>query len=165
MPKPYYFVSYSSREKHVENLLDALRLVLSQHFDQRLTPAALKSGESQRERILSEMAGAAFGVVILDGLRPNVVFEYGIMVGMNKSVLLFMEESAEVDVPGFYPEETTVPGERTVINLNSQFSDIADIHWTKWYRFKPEETRRVVWEEYKKMAKENKDLPDIEPTG
>ena len=74
MSKPYYFVSYSSREQHVENLLDALRLVLGQRFEQRLTPAALKSGESQRERILSEIAGAGFGVVILDGLRPNVVF-------------------------------------------------------------------------------------------
>jgi len=98
---PHYFVSYSSRELHVENLLDALNLVLGKHFEQRRTPAALESGTSQYDQILKGIEEASFCVVILDGLRPNVVFEYGIMVGKGKPVLLFQEESAEVDVPGY----------------------------------------------------------------
>src|SRR3989304_8610441 len=108
---PHYFVSYSSREPHVKNLLAALKDVLGNHFEQHRTPAALESGESQYEQTFKEIEGASFGVVILDGLRPNVVFEYGIMVGKGIPVLLFKEETAEVDVTGYYTEvPPTQPG-------------------------------------------------------
>ena len=109
---PHYFVSYSSREPHIKILLDALELVLGKHFEQHRTPAALESGESQYDQIFREIEGASFGVVILDGLRPNVVFEYGIMVGKGIPVLLFKEQSAEVDVEGYY---TAHPGQEELL--------------------------------------------------
>ena len=152
MTKPYYFVSYSSREPHVGILLDALALVLGKHFEQHRTPGTLESATSQYERILQEIAEASFGVVILDGLRPNVLFEYGIMVGKGKPVLLFMEESAEVDVPGFFAEGPTLlmDVKRTVISVDNHFSDIKDQFRATWSKFKPKETRQIIMEEYNK---------------
>ncbi len=157
---PHYFVSYSSREPHVENLLDALNLVLGKHFEQRRTPAALESGESQYDRIVKDIEEASFGVVILDGLRPNVVFEYGIMVGKGVPVLLFMEEEAEVDVPGFFAEESAV--ERTALLIDSHFSDIKDRNRASWFQFNPKETRRIVLEEYNKKRDRIKNFIEIQ---
>ena len=161
---PHYFVSYSSREPQVENLLDALQLALGQSFEQRRTPAALESGESQYDRILREIEEASFGVVILDGLRPNVVFEYGIMVGKGKPVLLFQEEFAEVDVPGFFTEISAVQVQRTVLLVDNHFSDIKDRVWAKWFKFDPKKTRQVVLQEYKKKKDRIKDFVEIDET-
>ena len=168
MPKPYYFVSYSSRESHVENLLDALQLVLREHFEQRRTPATIESGESQYERILTDIEGASFGVVILDGLRPNVVFEYGIMVGKGIPILLFKEEAAEVDVAGYFTEvPPTQPGRddllqvRPKLIVDSHFSDVKDRGWTTWFKFDPQKTRRVILEEYRKKHDKIRDYVEI----
>ena len=166
---PYYFVSYSSREPHVENLLDALQLVLRKHFEQRRTPATIESGESQYERILQEITGANFGVVILDGLRPNVLFEYGIMVGKEIPVLLFKEEAAEVDVAGYFTEvPPTQPGRddllqvRPKLLIDSHFSDVKDRGWTTWFKFDPQRTRRVILDEYKKKRDKIRNYVEIE---
>ena len=178
---PYYFVSYSSREQHVGNLLDNLQLVLRKHFEQRRTPTIpergtptiIESGESQYEQIVRDIEGASFGVVILDGLRPNVVFEYGIMVGKGIPVLLFKEETAEVDVTGYYTEvPPTQPGrdelllpQRPKLLVDSHFSDVKDRGWTTWFKFDPQKTRRVILEEYKKKRDRIKDFLEIEETG
>jgi len=166
MPRPYYFVSYSSRETHVGSLLDALQLVLRDHFELRRTPATIESGESQYDRIVKDIEGASFGVVILDGLRPNVVFEYGIMVGKGIPVLLFKEETAEVDVEGYYTEvPPTQPGrdelllqQRPKLLIDSHFSDVKDRGWTTWFKFDPQKTRRVILEEYRKKRDKDQGL-------
>jgi len=160
---PHYFVSYSSREPHVQILLDALSLVLGAHFQQRRTPEALVSGKSQFDRIVKGIAQASFCVVILDGLRPNVVLEYGIMIGKEKSVLLFQEQFAEVDAPGLFPEGFEV--ERTPLNIDTQVSDIKDLNRATWFRNDPKKTRRLVLEEYRKKRKEIPDFVEIEGTG
>ena len=169
---PHYFVSYSSREPHVENLLDALNLVLRKHFEQRRTPQALQSASSQYEQIIKGIEEASFCVVILDGLRPNVLFEYGIMVGKGKPVLLFKEQEAEVDIPSYYFSEEAAGGTRTRpfdpnnpttwpsiaavpprtrLSVDSHFSDIKDQFQVTWYKFNPVETRRIVLEAYRNM--------------
>jgi len=168
MSKPYYFVSYSSREPHVENLLDALQLVLRDHFEQRRTPATIESGESQYDRILKDIEGASFGVVVLDGLRPNVVFEYGIMVGNAKPILLLKEEAAEVDIAGYFTEiPPTQPGRDDLLQVrprlivDSHFSDVKDRGWTTWFKFDPQKTRRVILEEYRKKHDKIRDYVEI----
>jgi len=87
--RPYCFVSYSTREAHVKLLIDCLRMVFTPHFELKLTPPALESGASQLGQIVKLIEGCTFAVVVLDGLRPNVVFEYGILHALNKPVLLF----------------------------------------------------------------------------
>lgn len=153
--------------------MDNLQLVLREHFEQRLTPAIIESGEGQYDRILEEIENASFGVVILDGLRPNVVFEYGIMVGKGIPVLLFKEETAEVDVTGYYTEvPPTQPGrdelllpQRPKLLIDSHFSDVKDRGWTTWFKFDPPKTRRVILEEYRKKRDRIKDFVEIEEAG
>jgi hypothetical protein len=149
--RPYCFVSYSTREAHVPLLIDCLRIVLGPHFEIKLTPSALESGASQRAQIISLIEAATFAVVILDGLRPNVVFELGIIHGRGMPVLLFKESEAVVDIQGLY---SNPPAELRVspptINLDTQLSDIKDINYATWTRFDLKGTLRLVWQEYSK---------------
>src|SRR5271163_2843535 len=134
--RPYCFVSYSTREAHVPILIDCVKIVLKDNFEVKLTPSALESGASQREQIISLIEGASFAIVILDGLRPNVVFELGLILGNNKPVLLFKEAEAIVDIPGLYSGPTAeLQVDSPAINLDTQLSDIKDINYAAWKRF------------------------------
>ncbi len=93
--KKYFFVSYSGREPQREQsnlLLSLLWIVFSEHFDLRVTPSALQSGASQLDQIYKLAKDCAFAVVVLDGLRPNVVFEYGLLKGFGRPIILLKEE-------------------------------------------------------------------------
>ncbi len=100
--KPFYFLSYSTGEPQIKLFVECLEIVLGNYFDLRQTPKSLAIGKSQHDAILASIANCAFGVVCLDGLRPNVVYEYGAMRGARKPVLIFKEESAKVDIGHFY---------------------------------------------------------------
>jgi hypothetical protein len=150
-PRPYCFVSYSTREAHVPLLIDCLRIVIGPHFEIKLTPSALESGASQRVQIMSLIEKAAFAVVVLDGLRPNVVFELGMIHGKNMPVLLFKESDAVVDILGLYSSPSaefrvTPPA----VNLDTQLSDLKDLNYATWTRFDLKGTLRLVWQEYTK---------------
>lgn len=44
------------------------------------------------------------GVVILDGFRPNVLFEFGVLMGMEKPVVLLKDKEAEINIKTLYGE-------------------------------------------------------------
>ncbi len=146
--RPYCFVSYSTREPHTNILIDCLRVVFTPHFDVTLTPSALESGASQREKIGDLIAHCEFAVVILDGLRPNVIFEYGIIQGKGRPVFLFKEAEATVDIKGLFGNSVALGVPAPAINLDSQFSDVKDVNFTEWNRFDMQKTVKTVWKEY-----------------
>jgi hypothetical protein len=149
--RPYCFVSYSTREAHVPILIDCIKIILGPHFEVKLTPSALESGASQREQIISLIGGSAFAIVILDGLRPNVVFELGLIHGRNKPVLLFKEDEALVDIQGLYSKPPAeLRASSPAVNLDTQLSDIKDINYALWKRFDLKGTLNLVWQEYSK---------------
>ncbi len=121
-PKPYFFVSYSTREPHVKLLIECPRTVFAPHFEIKLTPSALKSGASQRDQITKLIQDCTLAVVALDGLRPNIVFEYGILHGKNKPVMLFKEAEAKVNIPGFFRDSATLGVGPTPLELDTHFS-------------------------------------------
>src|SRR5712691_1918967 len=75
--KPFNFLSYSTGEPQIKLFIECLEIVFGKHFELRKTPSSLTSGESQHKAILTSVTGCTFGVVCLDGLRPNVIYEYG----------------------------------------------------------------------------------------
>lgn len=93
--KPYCFVCYSSREPHVALLIDCLRIVFAKHFDVKLTPSDLVAGVSQRAEIMRLIRNCAFAVVAIDGLRPNVVFEFGALHAYGKAVNFFERSDSD----------------------------------------------------------------------
>jgi hypothetical protein len=148
--KPYCFVSYSTREPHVQILLDCIQIAFGPHFKVELTPSALESGASQRDQITKLIDACTFSIVVLDGLRPNVVFEYGIIHGIGKQVILLREKNSEVDIKGYYENVPDLSISPVSLNLDRQFSDVKDINYRTWDRFSIKETLKAILEEYGK---------------
>jgi hypothetical protein len=162
LEKPSCFICYSTREPHAGVLIDCVRLVLGKHFEIRLTPSAMESGASQRDQITELIERCSFGIVILDGLRPNVVFEYGILHGKKKPVLLFKEENAVVDIRGLIGDIKELGITSPPVNPDLQFSDVKDVNYAKWDRFKIPETIKLVWDEYCKKKSAITNFVEIE---
>jgi hypothetical protein len=161
--KPFYFVTYSTGEPQIAVLIECLEIVFGRYFEQKRTPPALESGRSQHDVILDLIGKCAFGVVCLDGLRPNVIFEYGAMRGAKKPVLLFKELTARVDTGHFYGGAAALPLPPPLIDMDKHFSDTKDRFYTGWSQFQVKQTVKTIWEEYKKIRDEIQGVEIPEP--
>ena len=160
--KRFCFLAYSSREAHATLFIECLEMVFKGRFEVKVTPSALESGASQRDVITELIKGCSFGVVLLDGLRANVIFEYGVMHGMNRPILLFKEKEANVDIVGLYGSPVELGVSAPPVNCDTQFSDVKDVNFATWSRFSIKETVRQIWEEYRKKKDDIKDYIEIE---
>ena len=127
------------------------------------TPSALQSGASQRDQITKLIEDCSFAVVALDGLRPNVVFEYGILHANKKPIMLFKEAAAQVDLSSLLHERTRPAPPRVGLNVDSQFSDVKDVYQATWNRFDISATVKLILAEYRKKKREIQgyiDIPD-----
>jgi hypothetical protein len=148
--KPFYFLSYSTGEPQIRLFAECLEIVFGQYFELKRTPAALAPGESQHDAILDCVKRCAFGVVCLDGLRPNIIYEYGALRGAKRAVLVFKESSAQVDIKHFYGNVATLAVESPVIDLDKQFSNTKDVFYETWDRFEVKQTVKKIWDAYNK---------------
>jgi hypothetical protein len=121
----------------------------------------LQTDNSQHDVIVNSILDCTFGVVCLDGLRPNVVFEYGVMRGANIPILLFREENARVDVRHFYDIAGLELPESPSLALDKQFSDAKDRFYASWNRFEIASTVLKIWQEYDKKKREFKPFKEI----
>ena len=149
---PSYFVSYSTGERQVELFVECLEKVFGKYFEMHRTPSVLKVGESQHDEILELIGKCAFGVVCLDGLRPNVVFENGAMRGAKVPVLVFKESSASVDIGHFFDGVVDLALKAPRIDLDKHFSDTKDRFYATWSRYEIEKTLKTIWEAYDKSC-------------
>jgi len=163
--KPYCFVSYSSRESHVPILFPCLWIALAPHFDLRLTPSALESGADQRSQIVDLIQGCAFAVVVLDGLRPNVTYEYGLLEAYERPTILLKEENATVDVRSLVGETVSLAVTPPVLNIDSHFSDVKGVNYAVWRRLDPAGTVKTILQEYRKKKSKIGDYIEIGEPG
>jgi hypothetical protein len=148
--RPYCFVSYSSREPHVNLLLECTRMLFLPHYDVQVTPSSLASGASQRDQITQLISGCSFGIVSLDGLRSNVSWEYGVLHGNNKPVILLRERAAQVDIKAFFRDSPDLAIGIVTLDLDSQFSNVKDVNYATWDRHSIAQTMAVLWDEFQK---------------
>lgn len=160
-PKPRFFVSYSSREGHVRILRECLEAFFRPAYEMIETPSALESGASQRDQITKLIENCCFGVVILDGLRPNVVFEYGILHAKGKPVILMKETNAEVDIKGFFRGRPPLEMTGIQVEVDLHFSDVKDVYYASWDRFSVRAILKTIREEFKKKRNEIKPYVEI----
>ena len=153
-PKPRFFVSYSSREDHVQILRECLEASFKPAYEMDATPSALESGASQRDQITKMIENCCFGVVVLDGLRPNVVFEYGILHALHRPVILMKESRAEVDIKGFFRSDPPSSPTGARVDVDLQFSNVKDVYYATWDRFSVRATLRAIRDEFRKKRSE-----------
>jgi nucleoside 2-deoxyribosyltransferase len=147
---PYCFLSYSSKEPQIGILIPCLWIAFSPHFELKLTPSALESGASQRAQIVELIKGCTFAVVALDGLRPNVTFEYGLLEALNKPVILLKEKDATVDIRSYLGDAVTLGVTSPKLTVDSHFSNVKDLNYAEWNRLDPAGTVKLILQEYRK---------------
>lgn len=94
--------------------------------------------------------------MLFDGLRPNVVFEWGLLRGSKRPVMLFKEKQATVDIRHLVGNSVDVAVPTTPIDVNSQFSNVKDINYCGWNRYRIEDTMTRIWDQYTKKEREIK---------
>jgi tetratricopeptide (TPR) repeat protein len=149
------FVVYSSRESHVEVVIDCIEAVFQKpgnlNLDVLRLGQCLKSGDSQYEELHDLLSTCCFAIVILDGFRPNVLFEYGILKGLGKPCIVLLSEGATVDIKGFFPDSTKRVPSAPTIDMDKHFSDVKDRFYKRYDRNNPKQIRSILLDEYKKM--------------
>lgn len=66
------------------------------------------------------------------------------MHGKNKPVILFKEAEAKVDIPGFFRDPAILAVAPVAVDLDTQFSDVKDVHYATWNRFEISATAKLV---------------------
>lgn len=102
------------------------------------------AGETIRNNLEGQLRDSQLIIVLLDGLRPNVVYEMGYAVALNKAkILCLCEKDATVLVRNYYSNPLGVPTikgtletiENPRLDISSAFSDCSDILLMKYDRF------------------------------
>ena len=149
------FIVFSSKEEHIENVIDSIEMVIKDKYDftvKRLDKE-IGSDESQYETILDSLKECSFGIVILDGLRPNVMFEYGLLKGLGKPVMVFKEKNASIDVRNFYIDKSENERERIEnpkIDYDKHLSDIKDRNYKGYDKNNLRDFRQILDDDFVK---------------
>jgi tetratricopeptide (TPR) repeat protein len=129
------FVSHSYLEEKFDNPLEAIQRVVEGKFGfGMVTSSTYRGHDDARDKIVQSIRDSALVIVVLDDLKPNVTFEYGIASASDKVTVLVKEERSEVDISQFFPEGRdefrrggvqafAAPGAEFFINYKSDETD------------------------------------------
>lgn len=145
------FVVFSSHEKHTEVVIDCIETVFEENYHVKRLDKHLKSGDSQLKEIEDNISSCCFAVVILDGLRPNVLFEYGILKGLKKPCIVLLAKEAKVDIENYYLDGDVKVQYSPIIDMDKHFSDVKDRFYITYDRHDPKKIREILKEEYVKQ--------------
>lgn len=135
--------------EYIDSVIHALKEALNEgKYEVRLDEEVFIPGATLRENLQRELTDADMVIVVLDGLRPNVVYELGFAYGYNAisraneskeknsaKIVCLLEEHATVLVRNYYQNPMQVPtvdgAVAKIINpslsITSAFSDVSDL--------------------------------------
>lgn len=100
-----------SDETHVDyihNILNPIKVLLPElGYDPKFLSEEIESLKQYGCTIEQLASKCPLGIVILDGLRPNVLFELGILFGKNKPIIVIQDEKAKVAIKSYYDKNFT----------------------------------------------------------
>ena len=146
------FIVYSSRESHIDITIDAIETVLEStgKYDIKRLSIHGISGHSQYSQLLDFLDKCSLSIIILDGLRPNVIFEYGILVGLRKPCIVLLEQNATIDIQSLLKVPIKKPPV-ALIDMDKDFSDVKDQMYVKYKYNEPKKLREILSNELKKV--------------
>jgi len=96
---------YSSYDhvRHIKPIVDNVQEYLEQNgFRVILLKEEARNLSVYSEEFLRAAKDCVLGIVILDGFRPNVLFEFGVLIGLEKPVVLLKDKNAEINIKTLY---------------------------------------------------------------
>ena len=152
------FVVFSSREQHIKVILDCIERAIEIEDNWKVVrlDIGIKPDYGQYSELIAYLKSCAFAIIVLDGLRPNVVFEYGVLTGLGKPCITLREINAQVDVNSYLTGHGDTPVQNPPLTIKDDFSDIVDRYQIKYDKTDPKATVNLIKDAYKKLK------PDIE---
>ena len=99
------YMIHSDLEGRLDNPVDIIRGALRERFGFNVVSnEALGRDSNYRHRLIDTIQSSIFVIIILDGLTPAVTFEYGLVVSMNKPIVVLKSQNADIDVRALYSE-------------------------------------------------------------
>ena len=109
--------------KGINHILNPLKQLLPEKgFKVLLLSDEIKPLRHYGETFQQLAEGCALGIIILDGLRPNVLLEFGILMGKNKPIIPLQDKKATVAIKSFYQQNKEKTGGLT----SKQFNDLKE---------------------------------------
>lgn len=96
--KPQAFLALALNDATSQSLATEISNVLKTQGVEPMLPAHLSTGSALEEQIHGAIRRANLVIADLTGANPNVLFEVGMAIGLNKAVLLISQAPGK-DVP------------------------------------------------------------------
>ena len=104
MPCILVYSSYA-HVNHIKFILDLVKeYLVNNGFRIVLLNDVAKDLSLYSEEFLRAARNCVLGIVILDGFRPNVLFEFGVLIGLEKPVVLLRDKNAEINIKTLYED-------------------------------------------------------------
>jgi len=134
---------------YIDNVIHIIREIMGNYFEVETLSDAIKPQESIREKILNLLKDCVLGIVILDGLRPNVILEYGALLALGKPVIVLRDENAEIDIKNLDDSLKGISNPK--LDIDKHLSDVKD-SWCPPYDWRnPEELRERLENDLKRL--------------
>jgi hypothetical protein len=90
----YVYTILDSIETHLENIGYKVNRLGDQ----------IRSGQNYLNKLEQLIDNCVLGIIILDGLRPNVLFEFGFLIGKQKPVIILQSRDAYIGIKTLYKD-------------------------------------------------------------
>lgn len=150
------FLVYSTRESHVVKVIERLADLLSNDLDFSIIKLdeARVAGTMLLPDILKYTKECDLGIVILDGLRPNVTLELGMLLANKIPCIILLERTAKINIRSLVSDVRSKV--RSVPSINIDVSKhISDISNTSWNEYSLEDDvafRTLIRNEIRKLS-------------
>lgn len=147
-------VVYSSEThvRYIKNILYHVEHCLTEKgYNYIILGDNIRSSEEYLTKLKSIIAKSVLGIVILDGLRPNVTFELGMLIALEKCIILLMSKNAKVSIKTFYKQSE---------NLNNCDSGLTQNKFKNVLKNPPIDMSRHLSDYYVHIAVFNHEDPD-----
>jgi len=99
------YMIHADLEGRLDNPVDIIRGALRERFGFNIiSNETIGKDVDYRAKLIETIEKSIFVIIILDGLTPSVTFEYGLVVSMQKPIIILKSQNADIDVRALYSE-------------------------------------------------------------
>ena len=141
---------------YIEHIISTIKDEMENYnIEVQTLPDTVKSQYSNFQEILRLLKNCILGIVILDGLRSNVVLEYGILLGLGKPIIVLKDKNAEINIKSLDDKLKSEHEKHHISNptldIDKHLSDVKDLHWTCYDWENPKELREKLQDDISKI--------------
>ena len=142
---------------YIQHIISNIHGVMDYYFEVKTLKDGVKPQGSNFQTIKQLLKDCVLGIVVLDGLRPNVVLEYGILLGSDKPIIVLKDNNAEIDIENLFLDEEIISKLETYridnpkLDIDEHLSDVKDLHWTSYNWGDPDELKEILEEDLESL--------------